>query len=180
MSNISSKNVAQSADNDKEETIDFNDIPKDVCDQCSLKNDQSKIIAKSNLANFSNNLTLNTAGAQQQWNFVEYLEISTTTSKYPGQTYLIMKDVTLYGGHLPYQTQKHRLDFLKGAVRVTEWTNKGWFCYCMMLKKAAAINCCWLFPHYCQSKPCFAKQMGFLMCWSADRLQYRSTTQVSR
>ena len=66
MSNISSKNVAQSADNDKEETIDFNDIPKDVCDQCSLKNDQSKIIAKSNLANFSNNLTLNTAGAQQQ------------------------------------------------------------------------------------------------------------------
>ena len=30
MSSISSKNVVQSADNDKEETIDYNNMPKDV------------------------------------------------------------------------------------------------------------------------------------------------------
>lgn len=66
MLSISSKNTSWSADNGKEETIDHNNIPKDVGDQCSHKNDQSKIIAKSDLADFSNNLIVNTTGAQQQ------------------------------------------------------------------------------------------------------------------
>ena len=50
MSNISSKNAAQSTDNDKEETIDYHDMPKDIRGQCCLKNDASKIITKSNFA----------------------------------------------------------------------------------------------------------------------------------
>ena len=65
MSSISNKIAAWSVNNKKEETIDYNNIPKDGWDQCSLKNDPSKIIAKSVLFNFSNKLTVDTAGAQQ-------------------------------------------------------------------------------------------------------------------
>ena len=63
MSNISSKNSAQSADNDKEETIDYNNMRQDVRDQFSLKNDPAKIITKSDSTDFSDNLTLDTTSA---------------------------------------------------------------------------------------------------------------------
>lgn len=53
ISSISSKNTAQLADNDKEETINYNNMLQDVRDQCSLKNNPSKIIAKSYLVDFS-------------------------------------------------------------------------------------------------------------------------------
>ena len=66
MSSISSNNAAQSANNDKKEMIDCNNVPKDTCDQYSLKNGTFKTIAKSDLADFSNNLTVNTPDAQQQ------------------------------------------------------------------------------------------------------------------
>ena len=46
MSNISSKNAAKSANNDKEETISYNNMPKDVQERCSLKNHPTRIIAK--------------------------------------------------------------------------------------------------------------------------------------
>lgn len=48
----------------------------------------------------------------------------TNTTKYLGQTYLIIKDSTLYG-HLLYQTAKHKLAFIIGAMSMTEWTSKG-------------------------------------------------------
>ena len=70
--------------NDKEETIDQNNIPKDIRQQCSLKNDPSKIIAKSNLINFRNKLTFETTGVQKYQNYVEYLKVGgTNTSKHP-------------------------------------------------------------------------------------------------
>ena len=39
MTNINSKNAACSADNDKEEIMDYNYMPKDICERCHLKND---------------------------------------------------------------------------------------------------------------------------------------------
>ena len=38
-STISSTNTAQLADNDKEETIDYNNMSMDIGEQCSLMND---------------------------------------------------------------------------------------------------------------------------------------------
>lgn len=52
---ISSKNAAQSADNDKEESINYNDMPKHVCEKCHRKNDLVKIITKRHLIIFNQN-----------------------------------------------------------------------------------------------------------------------------
>ena len=85
MPNIRSKNIAQSADNNKEETIDYNYMQKDVHERCYLNNNPVKIIAKRYLAKFSNKLIVDTSKIQQDWNFVEYPEIGTTTWNHPGQ-----------------------------------------------------------------------------------------------
>ena len=85
MTNIIINNASRSAVNDKEETINYNNMPKDICERFSLKNNTSKAIAKRHLADFSNKLTLDNASVQQNWNFIEYSEASTTTSKNPGQ-----------------------------------------------------------------------------------------------
>ena len=44
---MSSKNTVKHADSDKEETINYNDMPIDVCEHYSLKNYPGKIIGKS-------------------------------------------------------------------------------------------------------------------------------------
>ena len=62
-----------------------------------------------------------------------------------------MNDCILYG-HLQYQSNKHKATFLTSAMAIIEWTPKGWFCYCMMLEKATAINCVWLFPCHCRKR----------------------------
>ena len=95
MTNISSKNAARSADNDKEETIEYNDMPKDVCDRCHLNYDTVKIFVRKHLADFSQNLIVDKSNIQQDWSFAEYPEIGTTTLTHPGQTYLIMKGGTI-------------------------------------------------------------------------------------
>lgn len=46
MTNISSKNTTNSADNNKEETIKYNNMPKDACERCHLKNNPVMIITK--------------------------------------------------------------------------------------------------------------------------------------
>jgi hypothetical protein len=150
MTNISSKNAARSADNDKEETIDYKDMPKDVRERCHLKNDPVKIIAKRHLIKFNNTLTLDKANVQQDWNFVEYPEVGVGADK-PGQTYLIMKDGTLFG-HLAHQGQKQKLAFVQSAMPMTEWSPKEWFRYCMMMERAAAINRIWLHTYYCRKR----------------------------
>ena len=50
----------------QKKAMDYNNIPKDVWEQCSLRKDPSSIIAKSVLVNFSNSnkLTLDTAYTQ--------------------------------------------------------------------------------------------------------------------
>ena len=45
MTNIRNKNAARLTDNDKDETIDYKDMPKDVREICQLKNNLVKIIA---------------------------------------------------------------------------------------------------------------------------------------
>ena len=41
---LTSKNAANYANTDKVETIDYNDMPTDVCEQCALKNHPEKVI----------------------------------------------------------------------------------------------------------------------------------------
>ena len=102
MTIISSKNAARSVDNDKDELIDYNNMPTYVCERYNIKNDPFKIIANQHLTNFSNKLTIDKSIVQQDWNFVEYPKIGTTILNHPGQTYQTMKDSTLFG-HLQYQ-----------------------------------------------------------------------------
>ena len=60
---------------------------------------------------YHNNLTLDKQSAKQKWRTVEYPAIGTgNTTKYDGQTYVIMSDGTLYG-HLDYQSNKNKLVF---------------------------------------------------------------------
>ena len=114
------------------------------------------------MVDFSKKLTLDSIGAQQHWHLVEYPEVGgTNTTKHPGKTFLIIKKVTLYG-QLLYQTNKYKVAFLTGAMPMTEWTPKGWFCYGMMLENAAVINQLLLFPYYCQRHD-LSKKWGFIV-----------------
>ena len=145
---ISSKNAANHVDSDKEETIDYNDMSKDVQERCALKNHPDKIIAMGDMKDYHNDLTTDQHDAQQHWRTVEYPAIGTgNTTKHDGQTYVIMNDGTLYG-HLDHQSNKNKSAFLSGALDMTEWTPKAWFNYYMTMEKAGIINRVWMFQYY--------------------------------
>ena len=96
MSNNNSDNGAKSANNDKEETIFYIDMPKNVREQCSPKNDPTQIIANI-FGRFSSKLTVDTAGAQQVGILWNILKLALKKNKYFGQIYLIMQKVKLHG-----------------------------------------------------------------------------------
>ena len=72
VSGVISKNAANHADADKEETIDYNDIPIDVWERCALDNHPNKIIAMGYMKAYHDDLTIDQHGAKQKWRTVEY------------------------------------------------------------------------------------------------------------
>lgn len=77
-------------------------------------------MAKRDLIDFSNKLTVDTAGSQQRWHFVEYPEVGIgNASKHAGQIYLITQGSTLCG-HLQCESNEHKVAFLTGAMPMTE------------------------------------------------------------
>ena len=124
---LTSKAAANHADADREETIDFKDMPVDLCARYTLKKNQDVQIKKSDLELYQNDLTKDKHGVIQQWRTVEYPAIGTgNTTMHDGQTYLCMLDGSIFG-HLDYQNNKHKSAFLAGAPDMTEWTPRGFY-----------------------------------------------------
>ena len=99
---LTSKAAANHADTNKDETIDYKDMPADVCARYDLKNHPINIITSSDLTPFNNNLTVDKHNSQQAWRTVEYPALGLgNTTKHDGQTYLIMNDGTLFS-HLDH------------------------------------------------------------------------------
>ena len=145
---MTSKNAANHADSDKEETMDYNDMLTDIREHCAFKNHPDKIIGMGDLVDFNNKLIVDSANVQQNWPTVEYPELKNgNTNTHAGKTYVDMYDGTLYG-HLDRQLNKNKSAFLSSAMDMIEWTPKAWFKYCMTFEKAGTINRVWLFPYY--------------------------------
>ena len=90
-------NSSNHADADRDETIDYKDMPTNVQEQYNLKNHPVNIITMNNMKLFYDELTKDKHGATQKLHTVEYPTLGTgNTAKYDGQTYLIMNDGTLY------------------------------------------------------------------------------------
>ena len=103
LTGLTSKNAANYANANREETIDYNDIPTDVGKQCALNNHSEKVILIGDMKPYQNNLTMVKHGAKREWRMVEYLAIGTdNTTKHDDQMYVIMSDGILYS-HLGYQ-----------------------------------------------------------------------------
>ena len=150
VSGVTSKAAANHANADKDETIDYKDMPTDVCARYDLKNHPINIIMSSDLKPYHNDLTVDKHNARQSWRTVEYPALGTgNTTKHEGQTYLLMNDGSLFG-HLDHQSTKNKTDFITDAPDMNDWTPKGWFEFCMTMEKAASINRVWLFPYYCR------------------------------
>ena len=82
----------------------------------------------------------NKHNSKQKWRTVEYPALGTGNStKHDGQTYLIINDCTLFG-HLDPQSTKYTTAFITGAPDMTKWTPKGWFEFCLTMKKSGTIN----------------------------------------
>ena len=87
----------------KDETIDYKDMPTSVCEQYDLKNHPVNIITSGNLKLYHNDLMVVKHNAKQKWCTVEYPALETgNTTKHDGQTYLIMNGGTLFG-HVDHQ-----------------------------------------------------------------------------
>ena len=137
---LTSKAAVNHADADREETIDFNDMPDDLRARYALKKHPVDLIRSIDLVLYSNVLTTDKQGAIQQWRIIEYPKKGIgNTTKHDGQTYLCMLDGSIFG-HLDYQNNKHTSAFLTGAPDMTEWTPKGFYHLCMTMEKAGAIN----------------------------------------
>ena len=137
---LTNKAAVNHANINKDERIDYKDMPTDVCEQYNLKNHPINIITNGDLKLYHNDLIVDKHNSKQKWRTVEYpaLELGNTT-KHHGQTYLIMNDGTLFG-HLDHQSTKNKTGFITGAPDMTEWTPKGWFKFCMTMEKAGTIN----------------------------------------
>ena len=72
---LASKAAANHANADKEETMDFKDMPADLRARYTLKKNQDVYIKKSDLALYYNKLTLDKNGTMQRYRTVEYPEI---------------------------------------------------------------------------------------------------------
>ena len=95
-------------------------MPADVCARYDLKNHPVNIITSSNLKPFQNEPTVDKHNTKQRWRTVEYPALNTgNTTKYDGQTYLIMNDGTLFG-YLDHQLAKNKTAFITGAPDMTE------------------------------------------------------------
>ena len=150
VSGVTSKASTNYADADKDETIDYKDMPTDVCARYDLKNHPINVITSSDLKPYHNDLTVDEHNARQSWRTVEYPALGTgNTIKHEGQTYLIMNDGSLFG-HLDHQSTKNKTAFITGAPNMNDWTSKGWFEFCMAMETAASINRVWIFPYYCR------------------------------
>ena len=118
---LTSKVAANHADADREETIDFKDMPADLRARYALKKHPVDIFRKSDLALYHNVLTIDKHGTVQDWRTIEYPEIGLgNTTKHDAQTYLCMLDGSIFG-HLDYQNNKHKSAFLAGAPDI--WLN---------------------------------------------------------
>ena len=66
VSGTTGKNAVNHADTNKEETIDYNDMPADICEQYALENHPKKVILMEDMKAYHNNLTLDKHGAKQK------------------------------------------------------------------------------------------------------------------
>ena len=145
---LTSKAATNHANTDRDETIDYKNMPTNIWEQCDLKSHPVSIIIMKYMELCHQNLMLNKNNTKQKWRTVEYLALGTgNTTKHDGQTYMIMSDGTLYG-HFYYQLTKNKSIFLTGAPKMTEWNPKACFKFCMMMEKDETINRVWIFPYY--------------------------------
>ena len=61
---VTSKNAANHASSDKIKTIDYNDMPTDLWEQCAFGNYSNKIVAMENTTDYHNDLTFDQHGAK--------------------------------------------------------------------------------------------------------------------
>ena len=93
VSGVTCKTAANHTDADKDETIDYKDMPADVCARYDLKNHPINIITSSDLKPYHNDLTVDKHNSMQRWRMVEYPALGTgNTTKHEDQTYLIMNN----------------------------------------------------------------------------------------
>ena len=132
---LTSKAAATYADADREETMDFKDMPPDVRARYTLKKNKDVYIRQCDLTLFQNDLTKDKHGTSQQWRTVQYPSIVTAanTTKHEGQTYLVMSDGSTWG-HLDYQSNKHKTAFLASAPDMSEYTPRGFYNMCMTME----------------------------------------------
>ena len=150
VSGVTSRAAANHADADKDETIDFKDMPADVRARYNLKNHPINVITKSDLKPYHNKLTVDKHGARQSWSTVKYLALGLgNTTKHKDQTYLITNDGSLFR-HLDHQSTKNKAAFVTGASDIDDWTPKRFFNFCITMEKAGAINRVWIFPYLCR------------------------------
>ena len=149
---LTSKVAATHADADRDETMDYRDMPTDLRDRYALKRHQVDNFRKSDLKQYHNKLTVDKHGAMQHWNTVEYPELGNgNTIVHTRQTYLCMLDDSIYG-HLDYQNNKHKSVFLASAPLMTDYTPRGFHDMCMIMKKVGAINRVWMNPFLCRRR----------------------------
>ena len=67
---LTSKAAANHADADRDETIDYKDMPTDVRERYDLKNHPVDIITMNDMKLFQNELTKDKHGAIQKWRMV--------------------------------------------------------------------------------------------------------------
>jgi hypothetical protein len=111
-------------------------------------------VLRRDLSRYRSNLTADSSGSMNEWNFVEFPPIE--------QSFIISRDGTLWR-YLNHQEKTHKTAFNNHFIPLNAFTPKAWFKFCLHLEYNASINRMWINSYYCQELVTGGTGYGFVV-----------------
>jgi hypothetical protein len=146
--------VKAGADADTTVSIDVSSAPIEVRTRYYSRLDRNKVVLQQDLSRFKNDLTTDSRGTVNEWNFVEYPPIE--------QSYVITRDGTCWS-FLNHQEKVHRQAFKDHFIPLAESTPDSWFKFCLHLEYTASINRMWIHSYFCHELVTGGTDYGFVV-----------------